>query len=247
MNGEDKEVFAAANLFSFAQPYPHGTDLQISVVTQPIGHTCTLENHIVASKFTSDVTDLKIDCTINTFTVGGTITGFVSGTLTLWDTESARFVTLNPSSSFTFGTFEWDTLFDIQVDTNPYEYVCTVEFHSGQISDHDIKTIAIDCKTQFIEYRGGCCTGKHELGTKATEDQCTGKSFDECRMMCTDLCNDDKNCLSFQFYPELTPDTCWFSSHCTYNHSPGLDCEHTLFIRRETYAPDVLRNLDNEL
>ena len=73
-----------AGTFTFATGVASGTPFNVAVATQPAGpsQTCVVA-HGSGTVTGTDVTNVAVTCTDNSFTIGGTVTGLVASGLTL--------------------------------------------------------------------------------------------------------------------------------------------------------------------
>lgn len=67
----------SSGLFTFVEKSKHNSNYTVSIFTQPAEHTCSLVNGTGVAL--NDVENIEINCTANTYSVGGTISGLGSG------------------------------------------------------------------------------------------------------------------------------------------------------------------------
>src|SRR6266581_3216811 len=77
-NGGNDLTVSANGSFTFPAPVAQGSPYAVTVLTQPVGQSCSVVNGsgTVAG---ANVTNVAVSCVTNTFTIGGTVSG-LSGT-----------------------------------------------------------------------------------------------------------------------------------------------------------------------
>jgi len=80
-NGADR-LTVSANSTTFTMPtrVASGSTYAVTVNTQPTGQTCTVANGS-GTMGTANVTNVAVTCTLNSYTLGGTISGLNAGGL----------------------------------------------------------------------------------------------------------------------------------------------------------------------
>jgi len=79
-NGGDDLTVDSNGSFEFSQELQAGTDFRVTVISQPVGQACTIQNG-VGTVNNADVSSVEVAC-ISLFTVGGTVNG-LTGQVTL--------------------------------------------------------------------------------------------------------------------------------------------------------------------
>jgi N-acetylneuraminic acid mutarotase/ribosomal protein S11 len=142
-NGGDNLTIAAGGSMNFATPVASGSTYAVTVLSQPTGQTCTVTSGsgTVAS---TDVTGIPVSC-VNTYTIGGTVSGLVSGGLVLQD-NGADDLSISANGSFTFATAIATTeAYAVTILTQPAGQTCSVSNGSGTVTAADIANISITC------------------------------------------------------------------------------------------------------
>jgi 6-phosphogluconolactonase (cycloisomerase 2 family) len=127
-----------------------GTQYNVSVQTQPSkpAQTCMIANGagLVGAQ---NVTDITIQCTTNTYSIGGAVSGLGGGNLVL--ASGSDSVTVEADGSFTFPTkivsgSTYSVTVSTQPDVSPAQF-CTVANggNSGTVAAADITDIQVDC------------------------------------------------------------------------------------------------------
>jgi hypothetical protein len=98
-NGSDPISTSTNGNFTFSTHLATGNAYHVTVQTQPVNQTCTVNNG--SGKIgNADVNNVTVTCSTNAYTVGGTVSG-LSGTVVLQNNSSnATSVTTNGSYTF---------------------------------------------------------------------------------------------------------------------------------------------------
>ncbi len=133
--------------FTFATAFTSGNPYIVSVLSQPAApsETCSVSNGagvIVAS----DITGVAVSCAINSFTVGGTLTGLASGQSITLQNNAGDDLLLSGDGSFTFSAQIADgSAYNVSVMTQPVGQNCTVAGGSGTLAGSDVSSVSVTC------------------------------------------------------------------------------------------------------
>ena len=145
VNGTSVAVNSGATSQVLAGSLASGTTYSVTVAAQPAGETCTATSNS-GTMPASNVTNVAISCTPNTYTVGGSITGLDAGELVLLDNGGDATTVSANATSFTMHTgVVYGGNYAVTVQTNPTGLVCTVNNGSGTMGQADITNISIGC------------------------------------------------------------------------------------------------------
>ncbi|MGO9836394.1 MAG: hypothetical protein ACLP1X_19510 [Polyangiaceae bacterium] len=153
-NGTDNLPVSASGMFTFASPVTSGSMFTVTITTQPSGQICTPSGAIgeVAS---SNVMSVVINCTPNTFTVGGQVTNLSGAGLVLQDSTGT--LSVGADGSFAFPTPQANgSAYDVQVASQPSNpsQTCTVTGGSGSIAGANVNTVQVSCATASFTVGG---------------------------------------------------------------------------------------------
>lgn len=147
-NGGDALTASAnATRFNFATPLAEGAAYNVTIDTQPTGLTCAVSNGngTVAG---ANVTNVSIVCAVNTYTLGGTVSGLNGGTLVLQNSSNTLSITSN--GAFTFPTpLPEGSSFAVSVASQPAAQGCAVTNGSGSMSAN-INNITVACSSTTL-------------------------------------------------------------------------------------------------
>ena len=141
---DDLTITAGATTFQFATKVADTAAYLVSIKSQPAGQLCSItgDRGPVAG---SDINSVQIQCASSSYSVGGTVTGLVSGGLTIHD-DNFGTLHLNSSGSFTFpGTVQSGTSYLVSIQLQPTGQTCTLSGEHGAVASADITSIAINC------------------------------------------------------------------------------------------------------
>lgn len=159
--GDDLAVPANATSFQFTTPVAHGGSYNATVQQQPAGLTCVVNNGS-GSNVATNVASIGISCSVNTYTIGGTVSGLV-GSVVLQNNAGDN-LPLNADGSFTFATpVAEDGSYNVTVLTQPASQVCTVGNGSGLHVSTNITNVTINCATATFPI-GGTISGLNDNG-----------------------------------------------------------------------------------
>jgi hypothetical protein len=144
-NGGNTLSISANGTFTFSTALSDGATYAVTILTQPSGQRCTVTSG-TGTVSGANVTSVRIAC-VNTYTVGGSISGLSGGTVTLQN-NSTDTLARNVNGSFTFGTALTNAAtYSVAVTTNPTGQTCTISNGSGTVSGANITTVSVTCVT----------------------------------------------------------------------------------------------------
>jgi hypothetical protein len=145
-NGADNLTVSANGSFTFATSVPSGSAYLVSVLTNPaspIAQTCAVTN-AGGTIGSTNITNVSIACTTNSYTVGGSVTG-LTGSVVLQDNAGDN-LTVSANGNFTFATsVASGSAYAVTVLTQPSGLTCTVSSGSGTIAAANISNVSISC------------------------------------------------------------------------------------------------------
>ena len=136
-NGGDNLAIPANGAFTFATHIDSGTGYNVTVLTQPAGHTCSAG--LNTGTATANVTTVSISCTTNVYAVGGVINGLRNVTLSN-NGSNQRFFSDGPFA-FTQGT-PYGSPYNVTVVTSGT--TCTVSNGTGTVTGA-VTNVIVDC------------------------------------------------------------------------------------------------------
>jgi large repetitive protein len=147
--------------FSFPSTVPSGMAYAVTVDTQPSGptQTCVVTNGS-GTIVGANVNDVEVDCTTNSYQIGGTVSGLAGMGLTLQN-NGGDDLAIVADGTFVFPTSVLSGQgYAVTVSaqpTNPWQ-TCTVSAGSGGVAGVDVNNVAITCTTNSYQI-GGTVSG----------------------------------------------------------------------------------------
>ncbi|HEY7639362.1 MAG TPA: hypothetical protein VH814_06525 [Steroidobacteraceae bacterium] len=156
-NGGDDIAIASNGSFTFQTEQPSGTAYQVTVRTQPVNpsQSCTVDNGS-GTVGSGDVRNVKVTCSTNTFSVGGTVSGLLGSGLVLSNNGGDN-LPIGADGSFTFPKqLASGATFNVTVRTQPSNptQACTVANGSGTVGDGNVTSVAVSCSTSDFTVGG---------------------------------------------------------------------------------------------
>jgi len=162
-NGADNLAVSASGSFKFATALASGTSYSVTIFTQPASpsQTCaTTSNSGTLSA--SNVTNVTVTCTTNTYKVGGSISGLQGTGLVLQDNNGDNLTVAAGASIFTFGTaVASGAPYSVTVLTQPSTpaETCSVTNASGAVAATDVTTVQLSCTASSSSGSGTSSSG----------------------------------------------------------------------------------------
>jgi hypothetical protein len=160
-NGGDDLALSADGTFTFSASVSSGSQYAVTVKSQPQNptQTCTVAAGS-GNVGTANVTGVQVNCSTNTYSVGGSVSGLVGGGLVLQN-NAGDDLTIGNNGTFTFLTkIASGSTYDVQVKTQPGTppQTCTVTSGTGTIATSDVTTVSVVCAPTLYKV-GGTVTG----------------------------------------------------------------------------------------
>ena len=150
-NGGDDLTVSADGSFAFATPPAEGAAYDVTVLTQPTtpNQTCLVVNGSGTMPATS-VTDIEVNCTTNTYTVGGSVSGMGAGNSVTLLNNGGDDLTVSANGAFTFATSVADGgayAVTVQSSIAVGTQTCVVDggTGSGNVAGADVTSVSVTC------------------------------------------------------------------------------------------------------
>jgi len=152
-NGGDNLSQSSNGTFQFASPIPSGGTYVVSVLTQPVGQTCTVTTG--SGTASANVTNVSVNCVSSgptTYTIGGTVTNLSSPGLVLQNNGGDNYPVFpgfpTPSNvPFTFATpIASGNNYSVTVLSNPSGgQTCTVTSGGSGTANAPVSNVVVHC------------------------------------------------------------------------------------------------------
>ncbi len=151
-NGTDNLAIVANAAFTFSTALQTGSSYSVTVQTQPVGQTCSVTNAL-GTVSGAKVTNVSVTCVVNTFTVGGTVSG-LAGTLVLRN-NGANNLSIAGDGNFTFtAALQTGSPYNVAVATQPAGQTCTVASGAGSVSGANVTSVSVSCAVNTFTVEG---------------------------------------------------------------------------------------------
>jgi uncharacterized repeat protein (TIGR03803 family) len=155
--GADSTSVATNGIFTFPTPIASGSQYAVAVATPPANDTCVV-NNATGTIASANVTNVSINCSPTTYTIGGSVSGLASGTSVVLLDNGGDSITVASNTNFTFKTaITTGSSYSVSVGTQPANQKCTVSGSSGMVSAANVAGITVSCAPAFTI--GGTVTG----------------------------------------------------------------------------------------
>ncbi len=167
-NGGDDLPIAADGPFTFATKVASGANYDVTLKTQPTNpsQTCIVTNG-TGTVTNANVTNVNIDCTTNTYTIGGDVSGLAGSGLVLQN-NAGDDLPIAADGPFTFSTpVASGADYSVTVMTQPTNLSQTCDVTSGgsgTVTNANVTDVSVVCTTNSFTIGGGV-SGLDDTGT----------------------------------------------------------------------------------
>jgi len=152
-NGMDLSVPVGAKTFSFPNTISYGDVYNVTVKTPPDHQNCTTIDQSTALETASGTAgrlasiNIALTCYLNSFTIGGTVSGLTSDGLVLTNGTAGGTVTIaSAATAYVFtAPVTYGNSYGVTVLTQPAKDVCTVSNPAGIMGDALVSNINVTC------------------------------------------------------------------------------------------------------
>lgn len=154
---------AANGSFTFPTALASGSPYNVTVQTQPGAptQTCAVANGSGTTTGGTNVTNVTVSCTTNTYSVGGTVSGLSGAGLVLSLNAGAQTMNIAANGAFSFPTaLASGASYAVTVQTQPGNptQTCSVTNGSGTVTSSNVSNVAVTCSTNTYSV-GGTVSG----------------------------------------------------------------------------------------
>lgn len=158
-NLADDLLISSNGVFVFDTPIDDKSAFDVSVLTQPTSpnQTCDVSNGS-GNVTGDDVVDVTVDCVVNTYTIGGVVSGLLPGEIVELQNNLGDDLMVFSNGAFSFNT-ELDDLSDYDVTilsepTSPIQQ-CEISGAQGQVNGENVTSILIACDNLDLIFKNG--------------------------------------------------------------------------------------------
>ncbi|HEY4105826.1 MAG TPA: DUF4369 domain-containing protein [Polyangiaceae bacterium] len=157
-NGGSNLSLQQNGTFSFATKVADSAGYTVTVSEQPFGMTCSVSNG-VGTVDGADVTTVSVNCSLNAYTIGGSVSGLDAGKALVLQDNGGDDLTITANGNFTFATpVTSGSTYAVSVQNQPKGQSCSVGLASGTVSNASVTLVSVSCGD--LPYSvGGTITG----------------------------------------------------------------------------------------
>jgi 6-phosphogluconolactonase (cycloisomerase 2 family) len=151
-NGANNTPVSANGSIAFSTPLASGGAYSVTVATQPTGATCTVTNG--SGTIGNANVNVAVACALNSYTVGGTVSGLLAGNSVTLRNNAANDTIVNSNGAFTFSSSVLSgSGYAVTVSTQPPGQDCAVTNGSGTIAGSNVTNAAVTCSALSYSVR----------------------------------------------------------------------------------------------
>jgi len=147
-SGGDDLPVAGNGSFTFATSVASGAGYSVTVKTQPSSpsQTCTVASSS-GTVGAANVTDVVVSCAINTYTVGGNVTGLSPGSSLQLRLNGGNALNIAANGGFQFAALADGSVYQVTVATQPSapRQTCSVTNGAGTLAGVIVTNVAVHC------------------------------------------------------------------------------------------------------
>jgi len=156
-SGNAVAVPAGATTFQLPNLFAAGAAYQVRVLAQPQGQTCSVAAG-AGTIGSASITTVQVTCSVNSYSVGGTITGLDAGGLVLDDGTDSVTIPIG-TSTFTFPSkIASGAAYAVTIQVQPTGPACQLINATGTVAASSITTVMVVCG-QWAWQSGASTTG----------------------------------------------------------------------------------------
>lgn len=153
-HGGDNLRITADGSFEFAGELLDTQTYLVTVQTQPFSpnQTCTVSGGSGAIA-AADVTDIAVSCTVNSYTIGGTISGLPEADRLILQNNGADELIIDADGDFTFAlALEDHSAYQVTVASQigRPNWTCAVENEAGTLAGQAVKDVLVTCYVETV-------------------------------------------------------------------------------------------------
>lgn len=131
-NGTNSATISSNGPFVLTESVTQGSSYNVAVVTQPNGQTCTVS--AASSVASSNVTNVAVTCTPNSYSIGGSVSGLPTEASVVISNSGTNSTTLSTNGTYTFSSvLNYGSAYSVTVSSSPKNFQCSLENGVGSI------------------------------------------------------------------------------------------------------------------
>ena len=162
-NGSDNVIQTANGSFAFTTLIAQGATYNVTVSAQPATQTCTVGNGS-GTMGGSNVTNVTVSCAVNSYTVGGTVSGLNIGNVVILRNNNADELTRTANGNFVFdASVAQGSTYNVTVFTQPTNQTCTVTNGGGTMGSTNVTNVSVVCQPLFAYVANDLGSGANNI------------------------------------------------------------------------------------
>lgn len=148
-NDAESLPISADGEFIFPTAVATGASYRVTITASPTTppQTCNVQNG-EGVMGTTDVTSIRVVCSEQAFTVGGTVSGLTGAGLRLRNAANGEILAIADNGAFAFRTaVAVGATYDVRIDVPPQRQNCTVANGVGAMETENVVDVAVTCAT----------------------------------------------------------------------------------------------------
>ena len=146
VNAANNITLTSNQAFSFPSTLPCNRGYKVSVLTQPVGQTCSIANGNGSVDSTgNNVSNIAIAC-VSGLTLSGTVSGLAAGVSVTVSNNGAALLPVSVNGAYGFpGTLASGSAYAVTVSTQPAGQTCSVANATGTIGTSTVAGVDVSC------------------------------------------------------------------------------------------------------
>jgi hypothetical protein len=157
-NGGDTLTITADSVFTFATSLASGSAYRVTAQPSAANVSCTVTNGS-GTVSNANITNVAVTCKLNSYTIGGTVTGLPAGASIVLQDNGNDSLTVTANGSFTFATpVVSGGTYNVTAGGGGGVVSCTVGNATGTVGGANVTNVAVTCQLNSYSI-GGTVTG----------------------------------------------------------------------------------------
>ncbi|WP_338865840.1 hypothetical protein [Myxococcus stipitatus] len=153
-NSQESLRVSANGAFAFTQKLARGASYSVTVKSAPERASCAVEGGS-GTVGGADVTSVVVTCGVNTYPVGGVVSGLPDGSLLELRNNEGPVLTVSANGPFRFAEEVVDlAAYSVTVKSSPAGHDCAVARGAGAVKGAAVTDVAITCAARTFAVRG---------------------------------------------------------------------------------------------
>ena len=146
VNSANDITLASDQAFSFPATLTSNRGYKVTVLTQPVGQTCTIQNSLGSVDSTgNNVSGIAVTC-VSGLTIRGTVTGLAAGASLVLSNTAVPLLPVSANGAYGFpGSLAVGSAYAVTVSTQPALQICTLANATGIVVANVDPVVTVSC------------------------------------------------------------------------------------------------------